>query len=292
MKTLNFVTVDVETANKEPDSICQIGFAFVENGKITKTWDRNINPLTQIFTNSRIHGITAKDVENAITFDKAINYILPYIEKLPIIHHSTNHFDKTAIISSAEKYGIKLPELNFKNSYFYFKDILSSYNISSFSLPALSDYFNIPVENQHNAKQDALLLAKILITLSNKFQILPITDWHFKNKPKPKPEAWTKVTAIPTHEGIFSNCNFVLTGKFSKSKLEIANLIAAHGGYVKSGVSKITTHLVVGSPSWAQKSEQSSKLKRAIEINKEKEIIKIISEDELMQMIKTTLHTE
>jgi len=41
---MRFVAIDVETANPDYSSICQIGVALFENGIITKTWATLINP--------------------------------------------------------------------------------------------------------------------------------------------------------------------------------------------------------------------------------------------------------
>jgi DNA polymerase-3 subunit epsilon len=41
---MNFVAVDVETANPDFASICQIGIARFEGGKLTEEWSTLVNP--------------------------------------------------------------------------------------------------------------------------------------------------------------------------------------------------------------------------------------------------------
>lgn len=41
-----FVAFDVETANENRSSICQIGLAFFENGQLVETWESLVNPKT------------------------------------------------------------------------------------------------------------------------------------------------------------------------------------------------------------------------------------------------------
>lgn len=284
-KPIDFVSVDVETANKDKTSICQIGFAFVENGVLTKTWGLNINPLTEDFSNSYIHGITAKKVQNALTFDQAMNYILPYIANRIIVHHSPNHFDELAIYSAAEKHNLVLPNLIFTNSYFYLKEKLAEQGLRQFGLSYLCKTFDIDFIESHDAIKDAIALAKLILKVDND-NSSSIMEWKFKKKPKPIPEAWKKVSAVAKNEGIFSSCMFALTGTFSMSKQEVADLIAQHGGNVGSSVTLATTHLVVGAPSFSQKGDKSGKLKRALEINAKKPTITILTEDELLMMIK------
>lgn len=40
-----FVSIDFETANAELASICQVGIATFEDGKIIDSWESLINPL-------------------------------------------------------------------------------------------------------------------------------------------------------------------------------------------------------------------------------------------------------
>lgn len=55
------------------------------------------------------------------------------------------------------------------------------------------------------------------------------------------------VQQIIAEDAPLAGLNFVITGSFSKvSRTEIANLLAAHGGSVKSAVSKKTDYLIVG----------------------------------------------
>jgi DNA polymerase-3 subunit epsilon len=41
---MNFVAIDVETANADMASICQIGLAKVENGTLSEEWKTYVDP--------------------------------------------------------------------------------------------------------------------------------------------------------------------------------------------------------------------------------------------------------
>ena len=59
-----FVAIDVETANSDWGSICQIGVASVDKGEIVDEWQTLVDPRTPFSDrNIGIHGITAWDVE-------------------------------------------------------------------------------------------------------------------------------------------------------------------------------------------------------------------------------------
>ena len=85
-----YFAYDVETANYDYSTICQIGLVKFEDGQVVESWDFLINPQTEDFMFTCIHGITYNMVENKPTF----NEIYP---RLPLI---PQHFDLTLFISS------------------------------------------------------------------------------------------------------------------------------------------------------------------------------------------------
>jgi len=65
---MRFVAIDVETANPDLSSICQIGIVSFEESAVAAAWQRLINP-EDFFDewNVSIHGITERDVTDAPT---------------------------------------------------------------------------------------------------------------------------------------------------------------------------------------------------------------------------------
>ena len=62
---LTFNSIDVETANADRASICQIGIVHVRDGEIEDQWQTLINPEDWFDPwNVSIHGIDEKDVRN------------------------------------------------------------------------------------------------------------------------------------------------------------------------------------------------------------------------------------
>ena len=60
---LSFVALDVETANCDRASICQIGLAVYENGKLSDEWSTYVDPKDYFdYVNISIHGINASTV--------------------------------------------------------------------------------------------------------------------------------------------------------------------------------------------------------------------------------------
>ncbi|MFT7592298.1 MAG: DNA polymerase-3 subunit epsilon [bacterium] len=63
---MNFLAIDVETANADYSSICQIGIAEFKGGEITNTWSQLINPEVEFdIFNTMLHGIGEIDVDGA-----------------------------------------------------------------------------------------------------------------------------------------------------------------------------------------------------------------------------------
>ena len=64
-----FVALDVETANADSSSICQIGVVTFENSVVADTWVSLVNPEDEFDEfNVSIHGISEDDVIDAPTF--------------------------------------------------------------------------------------------------------------------------------------------------------------------------------------------------------------------------------
>ena len=63
MNAIDFVALDVETANKDASSICQIGMAGFKDGILVREWASLINPEAEFLDfNINIHGLTTADV--------------------------------------------------------------------------------------------------------------------------------------------------------------------------------------------------------------------------------------
>ena len=60
---MNFVAVDVETANQDVASVCAIGIATVRAGCIEEVWERTLDPGAPVSPlNTRVHGMTDADL--------------------------------------------------------------------------------------------------------------------------------------------------------------------------------------------------------------------------------------
>jgi DNA polymerase-3 subunit epsilon len=68
----DFITIDFETANQQPSSVCSVGVVMVRNGQIVDTFYSLIQPEPNYYSYfcQRVHGITQSDTDDAPVFSK------------------------------------------------------------------------------------------------------------------------------------------------------------------------------------------------------------------------------
>ena len=68
----DFITIDFETANQQPSSVCSVGVVMVRNGQIVDTFYSLIQPEPNYYCYfcQRVHGITQSDTDDAPVFSK------------------------------------------------------------------------------------------------------------------------------------------------------------------------------------------------------------------------------
>jgi DNA polymerase-3 subunit epsilon len=109
-----FIALDVETANNDRASICQIGLAGVRADNSIHTWSTLVNPATDDWCCSRIHGISARDVVGAPTLAELMPLLNSLLCESIVYQHST--FDASAIAAACRRTGLTIPDWNWKDS--------------------------------------------------------------------------------------------------------------------------------------------------------------------------------
>ena len=97
---MNFIAVDVETANPAASSICQIGIATYRNGNLHSNWSSLINPNSHFDSfNVSLHGINENAVRNSPTWSSLRPTVLDLMKDQIVVTHSP--FDRTAILRAS-----------------------------------------------------------------------------------------------------------------------------------------------------------------------------------------------
>lgn len=310
---MDFVAIDFETANSNLNSACSIGLVAVRDLEIVKKEYYLIKPPTSYFSdkNISIHGITYEDVKDCEDFNGIWNKIKGYFDEIIIAHNA--QFDMSVLKNLFDTYEIELPNFIYLDSI----NISNSFCKCGNGLSERAAYFDINLNKHHNALDDAITCANIVIkSIENcnvnsflKFvlihQNLSVKEFYNikanKTIPGPKKPKYSnvKTSDIMASTSEFDNShplfdkNIVLTGELSiYGRKEAMQIIANLGGILKSGVSGKTNYLVVGTQdeNLVGPDGMSSKERKAYELFNKGFDIKIINEDEFLNLISEKSH--
>ncbi len=110
-----FTAVDVETANADVSSICQVGVAAFEDGQVVSEWQSLVNPEDYFSSvNIGIHGITEESVALAPTLPQLYQSLLAKLQGQVVICHTA--FDRVSIERACERYSLTIPEVTWLDS--------------------------------------------------------------------------------------------------------------------------------------------------------------------------------
>ncbi len=103
MRNLTFNAIDVETANADPSSICQIGIVRIRDGEIKEQLSVLVNP-EQGFNaaNIRLHGIDEAKVRASETLPQAAARLCSLLEGTVLVSHTS--FDQAALDGAMRRY--------------------------------------------------------------------------------------------------------------------------------------------------------------------------------------------
>ncbi|MAB08278.1 MAG: exonuclease [Rhodobacteraceae bacterium] len=103
-ETYRFIAIDVETANSDASSICQIGLACVGETGVEEVVTLLIDPRCHFAgMNIQIHGIRPEHVSGEPLFEEFLDAVGDFLERHALFQHSS--FDGRAIRSATEACG-------------------------------------------------------------------------------------------------------------------------------------------------------------------------------------------
>ncbi len=156
----DFVAIDFETANRCPTSACSVGAVRVRGGKIDKqTFYALIRPYPNYFIAqfTEIHGISAKDTEDAPHFDEVWPALQDFIGDLPLVAHNSP-FDRSVLQKTLEHYGFSC-----ENPFHCTLQAArrARLDLPNYQLHTVAAYFGYNLTNHHHALADATACAVI-----------------------------------------------------------------------------------------------------------------------------------
>ncbi|QEU10505.1 3'-5' exonuclease [Paracoccus yeei] len=109
-----FFALDVETANNDRGSICQIGVACVRPDNSIETWMTYVDPQVDTWVFTYLHGISARTVRGAPTFNDIMPVLRAALEGAVVYQHSG--FDRSAITAACMRSSIIAPSWQWRDS--------------------------------------------------------------------------------------------------------------------------------------------------------------------------------
>ena len=170
-----FKSVDVETANADPSSICEIGIVHVNQGVFVSQWSTLINPCVPFNAdNVAIHGIREETVQSSPTLPNSYAELSQRLTGGIIVSHTD--FDRMALAAAARKHGLQPIRATWLDSALVARRAWPHrYGTRGWSLAAVAARLGIQFQH-HVAVEDARAAAEIVLRACDRKQ-LSIEDW-------------------------------------------------------------------------------------------------------------------
>ncbi len=282
---MNFVSIDVETANADMASICQIGVAKYIDGELREEWTTLINPEDFFdFINIDIHGITDKDVYDSPTLPEIVNTLGKFLNGSVCISHT--HFDRVSISQALSKYELPGFDTVWLDSARVARRAWEEFAWRGYGLASVCKKIGYSF-NHHDALEDAKASAQVFLA-AVEITGLDIESWLKRVNQPIDPSKVSAVKRDGDPEGELYGEVMVFTGSLNIPRREAADLAASIGCAVAAGVTKKTSLLVVGDQdiSKLRGNVKSSKHIKAEERVKNGQKIRIIKESDFRELVR------
>jgi DNA polymerase-3 subunit epsilon len=286
---MNFLAIDVETANSDMASICQIGFVIYENGRIRKEWSSLINPEDYFdFWNESIHNITENDIIESPKFPEVYEFLKQNLENYICVCHT--HFDRVSINRTCEKYELPSIQNNWIDTAKVARRCWNEFAYKGYGLANVCKKLEYSF-NHHDALEDAKASAHILIS-AIKEKDISLDDWLIRvGRP-------ILANGKTYNKSIFKEGNpdgnlfgevIVFTGSLKFPRIEASLLASEIGCNVINSVTKKITLLVVGDQDISKLlgKNKSSKHLKAEELKTKGQKIRILKESDFIALYES-----
>lgn len=284
---MNFIALDVETANPDLASVCQIGVARFTDGRFAEKWQSLVDPEDYFDgTNVAVHGIDEAMVAGAPCFPDLRDQVEKWLSNTVVVSHTT--FDQTAIRSVFAKYGLATPPIVWLDTARVVRRTWLDLSRRGYGLANVAERLGIEFQH-HNAAEDARAAGEILLH-AIKETGLSVDDWVIRARRSTGPSANRGASERITREGNPEGPLFgevaVFTGALSIPRREAADIAAVAGCEVADSVSKTTTLLIVGDQDVRALAghEKSSKHRKAEQLIAKGQPIRILRETDFVRI--------
>jgi DNA polymerase III subunit epsilon len=300
LSNLNFTAFECEIANEKWDSLCSIGIVKVTNGRIEEEINYIIRPkeLRVTVINQKIHKLCESDLANQPDLTSIWSQIIHYFDHRLLIAHNAA-FDIEVLRQTLSTYNLRHPFFKYLCSQKLAQEIFK--DLSNYRLPDVAKYLGLNL-NHHNALSDAKVSAEIAIKSIPKlkesdlnFNLEELTANIQKIASEDKKVGWNNLYGdkkidsdllkpnlnVENKDNAFFNKKVVFTGDLNSiDRQDAAEKIQKMGADINVSISKKTNIVIVG------REAGPSKMKKIEELKNQGFNIRLIYEDEFLNLIK------
>lgn len=281
---MNFVVIDVETANPDFSSICQVGIAAFQDGKLHELWESLVNPEDYFDEmNTAVHGIQEHMVRPAPKWSAVHEQLARWLKDGIVASHTA--FDRAALTRACIKNGVPPHESRWLDTAKVVRRAWPEFSQRGYGLANVTKHFGIEFQH-HNAKEDARAAGEILLRAVAATG-LGVEQWLERAAQPIYPLVSASIARDANTDGPLFGEKLVFTGALSMPRREAADVASCAGCEVEAGVTKHTTVLVVGDQDIHRLvgHEKSSKHRKAEELMKKGQQIRIIGESDFQRLL-------
>lgn len=171
----NYLFFDIEYANSKNKSICQMGLMIEDKESHEPTYPEReilVNPDDEFDNNCMsVHHINKEKVKNEKTFKEIWPEIEKYFINSVVIGHNIASSDLDGLCKNLTRYDLSIPELYYIDTLEIARDFVSPLQIKDYSLGTLCEYFDIDLDEAHNAFDDACVCSDLLNALIDNYNV-------------------------------------------------------------------------------------------------------------------------
>lgn len=284
---MDFVAIDLETANADMASICQIGIARFEAGQLVEEWMTLVDPEDYFAgMNVAIHGIDADMVRGQRKLPDVYEKLVELLRGRVTVSHT--HFDRVALSQAFAKHDLQEIDTSWLDSARVARRTWSELAQAGYGLKNICARIGY-VFRHHDALEDAKAAGHVLLAALRESQ-LDLPSWFERVRRPINLSRLSQGAAIHRDgnpEGDFYGEVLVFTGALQLPRVDAAELAASVGCQVDASVTKKTSILVVGDQDVAKLVgyEKSSKHRKAEELAAKGQQIRIIRESDFKVLV-------
>lgn len=284
---MEFVAIDVETANADMASICQIGIARYRQGSLVEEWSSLVDPEDWFdWVNVSIHGITEDDVAGQPKLPELAGTIRRFLNGAVTVCHT--HFDRTSIGMAFDKYRLAMPVPAWLDSARVARRTWPEVARRGYGLSALCERLGYEYR-AHDALEDAKAAGRVMLAAMEATG-LDLAGWQVRVTQPIDPDAVAsgRISRDGNPDGPLHGEVVAFTGSLTIPRRDAADLAASIGCAVSPDVTLKTSILVVGDQDVTRLAghSKSRKHRKAEDLIKGGQRIRIIRETDFARMVR------